>query len=168
MSDFNVLSTAAISGAVAIVVAGATTLTTIHVAKIEIAQKNDELLLKRRSDRRENYQTAIDLLTDWGWRRDDPKYNEAIVREFTIPFVRAANRVRVYGSPASIAAMDEIQNGFRMLNRAKGESERAAAEEAIGLGHDHLVIAAREDVGPRKEDDLKDVPFQRGAGPPAL
>jgi hypothetical protein len=168
MSDFNVLSTAAISGVVAIIVAGATTLTTIHVANIEMAQKNDELQLKRRSDRRENYQTAIDLLTDWGWRSGDPKYNEGIVREFTIPFVRAANRVRVYGSPASIAAMDEIQNGFRMLNRAKGESERAAAYKAIDLGHDHLVIAAREDVGPRKEDGLKDVPFRQGAGPPAL
>src|ERR1700730_7869177 len=53
------------------------------------------------------------------------------VREFTIPFVRAANRVRVYGSPASIAAMDEIQEGFAMLNRAKGEAEREAAGKAI-------------------------------------
>jgi hypothetical protein len=167
MSDFNVLSTAAISGVVAIIVAGATTLTTIHVANTEIAQKNEELQLKRRSERLENYQKAIDLLTDRGWRSGDPKYDAAIVREFTIPFVRAVNRVRVYGSPASIAAMDEIQDAFGMLNTAKGESERAAAEIAIRLGHDHLVIAAREDVGPRKEDGLKDVPFRQGAGPPA-
>jgi hypothetical protein len=167
MSDSNVLSTAAISGVVAIIVAGVTTLTTIYVTNTQIAQKKEELQLKRRSERLENYQTAIDLLTDRGWRSDDPKYDKAIVREFTIPFVRAVNRVRVYGSPASIAAMDEIQDAFRMLNRAKGESERAAAEKAIDLGHNHLVIAAREDVGPRKEDGLKDVPFRQGAGPPA-
>jgi len=168
MSDSNVVSTAVISGMVAILVAGVTTLTTIHVANTEIAQKNEELLLKRRSERLENYQKAIDLLTDLGWRSDVPKYNEAIIQEFTIPFVRAANRLRVYGSPASVAAMDEIQDAFRMLNRAKGESERAAAKKALRLGHDHLVIAAREDVGPRKDDGLKDVPFREGAGPPAF
>ncbi len=167
MSDFNVLSTAAISGVVAIAVAGATTLTTIHVANIEIAQKNDEVQLKRRSERQENYQTAIDLLTDLGWRSGDPKYVGAIEREFSVPFVRAANRIRVYGSPATIAAMDEIQQAFGMFNRAKGDSDRAAAGKAIQLGLDHLVIAAREDVGPRKEDGLKDVPFRQGAGPPA-
>ena len=167
MSDFNVISTAAISGVVAILVAAGTTFTTIHVTNTEIAQKNEELSLKRRSERLEIYQQAIDLLTDRGWRSDDPKYSRAIVREFTIPFVRAANRLRVYGSPASIAAMDEIQDGFRMLNRAKGESERTAAENAIRLGHDHLLNAAREDVGPRKDDGLRDVPFREGAGPPA-
>jgi hypothetical protein len=167
MSDSNVLSTAAISGVVAIIVAGATTLTTIHVANIEAAQKNEELQLKRRSERLENYQTAVDLLTDLGWRIGDPKYNHAIVREFNIPFVRAANRLRIYGSPASVAAMDEIQDAFRMLNLAKGETERAAAGKALRLGHDHLVIAAREDVEPRKEDDLRDVPFRPGAGPSA-
>jgi len=167
MSDSNVLSTAAISGVVAIIVAGATTLTTIHVANIEAAQKNEELQLKRRSERLENYQTAVDLLTELGWRIGDPKYNDAIVREFDIPFVRAANRLRIYCSPASVAAMDEIQNAFRMLNLAKGEAERAAAAKALHLGLDHLVIAAREDVGPRKEDGLKDVPFREGAGPSA-
>ena len=167
MSDSNVLSTAAISGVVAIIVAGATTLTTIHVANIEAAQKNEELQLKRRSERLENYQTAVDLLTDLGWRSDDPKHNEAIVQEFTIPFVRTANRVRVYGSPASIAAMDEIQEGFAMSNKAKGDSEREAAAKAISLGQEHFVIAARADVGPRPEDHLADVPFHQGAGPPA-
>jgi hypothetical protein len=95
MSDSNVLSTAAISGVVAIIVAGVTTLTTIYVTNTQIAEKKEELQLKRRSERLENYQTAIDLLTDRGWRSDDPKYDKAIVREFTIPFVRAVNRVRV-------------------------------------------------------------------------
>jgi hypothetical protein len=95
----------------------------------------------------------------------DRGYN--IIRDFNVPFVRAANRVRVYGSPASIAAMDEIQEGFAKLNRAEGESEREAAHKAIRAGHDHLVIAARADVGPRNDDQLKDVPFGQGAGPSA-
>ena len=72
---------------------------------------------------------AIDLLTDWGWQRSIPNYD--IVHEFNIPFVRAANHVRVYGSPASVAAMDEIQEGFALLNRAKGETKLAEAYEAI-------------------------------------
>ena len=43
---------------------------------------------------------AIDLLTDWGWQRSIPNYD--VVREFTIPFVRAANHVRYMAAqPAS-------------------------------------------------------------------
>jgi hypothetical protein len=75
--------------------------------------------------------------------------------------------LRVYGSPASIAAMDEIQEGFAMSNKAKGDSEREAAAKAISLGQEHFVIAARADVGPRPEDKLADVPFHQGAGPSA-
>ena len=165
-SDVTVIATAAISGAVAVLVAAVGAFTTTHVANVETSRKNLEYHLKRRSERQETYQTAIDLLTDRGWREaSDRKYD--IIREFTIPFVRVANRVRVYGSPASIAAMDEIQEGFAMLNRAKEESEREAAEQAIRGGQDHFVMAAREDVGPRVEDELKDVPFHPGAGPSA-
>lgn len=165
-SDFTVIITAAISGAVTVLVAGVTTFTTFHVASVETDRKRLEYQLKRRSERQETYQKAIDLLTDRGWRTiSDRKYD--IVREFTIPFVQAANRVRIYGSPASVSAIDDIQDGFAMLNKAKGESEREAAEKAISVGHDHLVIAARADVGPRKEDDLADVPFRQGAGPSA-
>jgi hypothetical protein len=165
-SDFTVIATAAISGAVAVLVAGVTTFATFHVANVETERKKVEYQLKRRSERQETYQRAIDLLTDRGWRTiSDRKYD--VAREFTIPFVQAVNRVRVYGRPASVAAMDEIQDGFAMLNRAKGENERDAAEKAISIGHDHLVIAARADVGPRKEDDLMYVPFRRGAGPSA-
>ena len=64
---------------------------------------------------------AIDLLTDLGWQRSIPNYG--IVPEFTIPFVRAANHVRVYGSPASIAAMDEIQEGLCPLEQGEGRDE---------------------------------------------
>jgi hypothetical protein len=164
-SGLTIMATTAISGAVAVLVAGVGAFTTTHVANVETSRKTLEYQLKRRNERQETYQTAIDLLTDWGWRSSDRKYD--VVHEFTIPFVRAANRVQVYGSPASIAAMDEIQEGFAMLNRAKGESELQAAQKAIRLGHDHFVIAARADVGPRIEDDLKEVPFHQGAGPSA-
>jgi hypothetical protein len=89
-----------------------------------------------------------------------------VVNEFTIPFVRSANRVRVHGSPASVAAIDEVQKGFAMSNVAKNDREREAAEEAISTGLDHLVIAARKDVGPNlKDDELDDVSFRPGAGP---
>jgi hypothetical protein len=139
----------------------------LYTANAETRRRRWEYRAKRRDERQETYQTAIDLLTDWGWRRygQDPDYE--VVRDFTVPFVRVANRVRVYGSPASIAAMDEIQEGFARLNRAEGESEHEAADEAIGAGHDHLVMAARADVGPRKDDGLKDVPYRQGAGPSA-
>ena len=166
MSDSNVLSTAAISGVVAVIVAAITTFTSIYVARSEIAQRNEELLVKRRGDRLASYQKAIDLLTDWEWRRGDRKYDKAVVREFTLPFVHAANQMRVYGSPATIAAMDEIQIAFGALGRTSVEAERVAAEKAIHVGLDHLVIAAREDVGPQKEDHLRDdVSFHQGAGP---
>ena len=138
---------------------------TLRAANLETNRTILEYGLRRRSERQETYKVAIDLLTDWGWQRSIPDYD--IVREFSIPFVRAANHVRVYGSPASIAAMDEIQEGFALLNRAKGETKLAEAYEAIGKAHDQFVMAARADVGPRKEDELPEVPFRQGAGPRA-
>jgi hypothetical protein len=87
---------------------------TLYGANLETRRRMLEYQLRRRSERQETYKTAIDLLTDWGWRREHPKYD--VINEFTIPFVRAANHVRVYGSPASIAAMDEIQEAFALLN----------------------------------------------------
>ena len=160
-----IIGPAAISGALVVLAAVVGAFATLHVADIETSRKNLEYQLKRRSERLETYQRAIDLLTDYGWRNlSGRKYD--VVNEFTIPFVRSANRVRVHGSPASVAAMDEVQKGFAMLSGSKNDRERNAAEEAISTGLDHLVNAAREDVGPRlKEDDLRDVSFQPGAGP---
>jgi hypothetical protein len=63
--------------------------------------------------------------------------------------------------------MDEIQAGFRLLNHAESSEELEAAHHAIRTGHDHLVIAARADIGPQLDDELADVPFHAGAGPPA-
>jgi hypothetical protein len=61
--------------------------------------------------------------------------------------------------------MDEIQEAFSRSNRAMEKSEREAAMAALSVGQDHLVTAARTDVGPRKDDDVRDVPFHKGAGP---
>ena len=166
MPDITLIATNAITGAGTVLGALVGAIASAHTASVETRRRNWEYQVKRRGERHETYQTAIDLLTDWGWREDaDPSFD--VVRDFTIPFVRAANRVRVYGSPTSIAAMDAIQEGFAKLNRAENESERAAAYEAISVGRDRFVIAARADVGPREEDGLENVPFRPGAGPPA-
>jgi hypothetical protein len=141
---------------------------TLRAANLETKRTILEYRLRRRSERQETYKVAIDLLTDWGWQGSIPNYD--VVREFNIPFVHAANHVRVYGSPASIAAMDEIQEGIALLNRAnetKLAEAYAEAYKAIWEAHSHFVIAARADVGPRKEDELPEVPFRQGAGPRA-
>ena len=101
------IATAAISGAVAVLVAGVGAVATSHVANIETSRKQLEYQLKRRSERQETYQTVIDLLSEFGWRVSfDKKYD--VLKDFNLPFLRAANRVRVYGSPATVAAIDEI------------------------------------------------------------
>ena len=164
-ADVAVIATGAISGAVGVLAALVGAYATTHNADMETRRQQWEYRQKRRSERQETYQTVIDLLTDWGWRQGDKEYD--VVRDFTIPFVRAANRVRVYGSPASIAAMDELQGHFSQLNSAKSKSQLAAAYEAIHKAHDHFVIAARADVGPRADDGLASVPFREGAGPTA-
>jgi hypothetical protein len=165
MADITLISTSAISGAVAVLAALVGAYATGRSANMETRRQQWEYRQKRRSERQETYQTAIDLLTDWGWRHEDKKFD--VVRDFTILFVRAANRVRVYGSPASVAAMDELQAAFAQLNRAHDDHEFEAAYEAIRKAHDHFVIAARADVGPQAEDGLAPVPFREGAGPTA-
>jgi len=161
-----IVGPAAISGALVVLAAVVGAFATLYAADIETSRKKLEYQLKRRSERLETYQRSIDLLTDYGWRNVNGRKYDDVVTEFTIPFVRSANRVRVHGSPASIAAMDEVQQGFAMLSGSKNDRERSAAEKAINTGLDHLVDAARVDVGPRlTEDQLKDVSFQPGAGP---
>jgi hypothetical protein len=163
-NNVTVIAAAAISGTVGILAALVGTFGSVYVKDVEVRQKNQEYQLKRRAERQESYQAAIDLLTDMQWRTgNDTRFD--MVRDFTIPFIHAANKMRVYGSPESIAAIDELQEAFARSNRAKDKSEREAAITAISVGQDHLVTAARTDVGPRKEDELKDVPFRAGAGP---
>ena len=135
----------------------------IWEAEFAARQKTWEVELRRRDERLETYQKAIDLLTDFEWRYGDKDYD--VKRDFNVPFVRAANRVRVHGSPATVAAMDEIQSGFGRLNDSKTERDRNASLNAIQTGLDHLVDTARDDVGPKPEDGLPDVPYHKGAGP---
>jgi hypothetical protein len=78
----------------------------------------------RRNERQQTYVAAIDLLTDHDWRTQyEPSYSANIVQEFTIPFLHTANRVRLYCSPASIAAMDELQEAFASGNVARTDPE---------------------------------------------
>ncbi len=165
MTDITVIATAAISGTVGVLAALIASHASTRSADVETRRQRWAYRQTRRAERQETYQAAIDLMTDWGWRIDDPDFD--VVRDFTIPFVRTANRVRVYGSPASVAAMDAIQAGFGRLNHAQTREEVEAAHEAIRAGHDQLVIAARSDVGPREDDELPAVPFHEGAGPSA-
>jgi len=138
----------------------------ILVAIIETRRRKWEYRMKRRDERQDTYQKVLDLLSDWSWRADgDGSFD--VVRDFSMPFVRVANRVRVYGSPACVAALDEIQRAFARLNRAKNESEQEAAQSAIFAGLDRFVTAARADVGPKRDDNLEDVPYRQGAGPRA-
>jgi uncharacterized protein with von Willebrand factor type A (vWA) domain len=165
MSDKGpLLATAAISGIVGILGATIAAFATAHVADMENQQKSIEYVLKRRHERQEAYQAAIDLLNDFHWRiAYDPHFD--VVRDFNLPFLHASGRMRVYGSPESIAAVDEVMEALTKLNEGKDKKEREAANAALIRGEDHLTAAARADVGPRQEDGLRDVPFQRGAGP---
>ena len=150
--DDTVIYTSAISGAAGILGAVIGALGSALVRSAETRQK-------RRSERQEAYLTAINLLTDWGWQDAFPAKNYDVVRGFSIPFVRASNAIRVCGSPASIAAIDEIQSGLVKLSK-----KDATAAGAIATGHDHLVMAARKDVGPRKADRLGTTQFRQGGG----
>jgi hypothetical protein len=144
--NVTVIAAAAISGTVGVVAALVGAFASAHVKDVEVSQKNQEYQLKRRAERQETYQTAIDLLTDMQWRAScDFQFD--MVRDFTIPFIHTANKMRVYGSPESIAAMDEIQEAFSRSNRAMEKSEREAAMAALSVGQDHFVTAARTDVG---------------------
>ena len=158
MSDKTVV--AAMIAAIAAVIAACFSL---YQGVIVANEKTWEVELRRRDERLETYQKAIDLLTEFEWRSGDKNYD--VKQAFTIPFVRAANRVRVHGSPASVAAMDEIQGGFVKWNDAKTYSEHNASLNAIDVGLDHLVDAARDDVGPKREDGLPKVSHSKGAGP---
>jgi hypothetical protein len=164
------IGTAVIAGAVSIVVALAAFLANVLVASAETGRRRWEYQMKRRSERQEAYLLAIDVLTEWQWRDGDPDFD--VKKDFTLKFVRAASRVRIYGSPASIAALDEIQTGLAMRNRANSKKKVEEAEEAIGIGLDHMFIAASADVGPHSEDNLgKKVAIanapREGAGPRA-
>jgi hypothetical protein len=121
----------------------------------------------RRDERKQTYAAAMDLLADYGWRIGEPDYAVNVVQEFTIPFLHAANRVRLYGSPASVAAMDELQEAFACVNAARTDREMGEARARVAHARDMFVNAARDDVGPTRQDKLTPAIFRPGAGPPA-
>ncbi len=157
MADVTAIAVAAISGGAALGGAWLQAYTSTRV--------NAET---RRNERQQTYVAAIDLLTDHDWRTQyEPSYSANIVQEFTIPFLHTANRVRLYCSPASIAAMDELQEAFASGNAARTDPEVKDAEARFAHARDMFVDAARDDVGPRRQGRLATATFRPGAGPRA-
>jgi hypothetical protein len=94
--NVTVIAAAAISGTVGVVAALVGVFGSAHVKDVEVSQKNQEYQLKRRAERQETYQTAIDLLTDMQWRASyDFQFD--MVRDFTIPFIHTTNKMRKSG-----------------------------------------------------------------------
>jgi len=103
-------------------------------------------------------------VTDWGWESDKPGYD--VERGFSLPFVRESNRVRLYGSPASIAAIDDMQQELNLLNRAqRGDGDRTWRTRLSTL-HTTNSLSRLERTWGRgmKRDGPKKVPFQEGGG----
>jgi predicted nicotinamide N-methyase len=165
MFDATVVATAAITGGVGLAAALIQARTSWRQMDAERDRHTADAVTQRRTDRQQAYLLALDLLTDFGWDAGLRRYN--VVEAFNKPFLHAANRVRLYGSPAAIAAIASIQDGFAALNDADGDPTIASAQELISQGMDDFANAARDDVGPRPEDALKDAYFPPGLGPSA-
>jgi hypothetical protein len=165
MFDATVVATAAITGGVGLAAALIQARTSWRQMDAERDRHTADAVAQRRTDRQQAYLLALDLLTDFGWDAGLKRYD--VVESFNKPFLHAANRVRLYGSPAAIGAIAKIQDGFAALNDADGDSAVASAQELVSRGMDEFADAARDDVGPRPEDALKDVVYERGLGPPA-
>src|SRR5215470_8274394 len=113
--DVSVANTALYGAAAIVIAALIAAIASGTTAAVETLRRRWEYRMKRRGERQETYQRAIDLLAEWGWRQEyDPDFD--VIRDFTVPFVKAANGIRVYGSPARVAAMDEIQEALDILN----------------------------------------------------
>jgi hypothetical protein len=166
MTDVTVIATTAITGGVAVLTAGIGYLTGLRQAHAEDARQRLELATRRREERRDAYQAMADLLTDYGW---SDYTAEDVATLFNKPFLHAANRVRLLGSPRAIAAVDDIQLAFAEMHAAQGAGDEAQSRAAAAFdrGMDALYTAAREDIGPRPEDGLAPATFRRGSGPRA-
>ncbi len=165
MIDLTIVGTAVISGGLALAGVGLQARTSRRQMALEKHMQEHNESEQRRLERRKVYEAAIDLLSDYSWDSADPDAQADVVDRFTKPFVQMVNRMRIYGSPESVAAVDEIQRGFALLNDAADDRAIANAWIIINTGIDRLYEAARTDVGPRPQDELKNVDFQPGAGP---
>jgi hypothetical protein len=166
MTDVTVIATTAITGGVAVLTAGIGYLAGARQVQAEDARQRLEFATRRREERRDAYQAMADLLTDYGWSAYTA---EDVATAFNKPFLHAANRVRLYGSPRAVAAVDAIQLAFAEMHAAQdaGEEAQSRAADAFDRAMDALYRAAREDVGPRPEDGLAPARFSPGSGPRA-
>lgn len=167
MADLTVIATAAISGGVGFGAAWLQAGAGRHAVDAERARQHETDAAARRRERQKAYQRMLDVLMDWSWNAGYAGRDYDVVEQFNKPFLAAANRVRMYGSPRSVAAVDAIQEAIAQLNHAEGDAAETAARETLLSSFDGLFDAARADVGPRPEDGLEPVTFQRGAGPRA-
>ncbi len=165
MADVTIIATAAISGGIGLAAAGLQAGTTRRQITLETRGKKHQEAEERRRERRAVYEAAMDLLSDFLWDVEAAGSDYDVVTQFTKPFLRVANRIRIYGSPESVAAIDEIQRGFAVPNAASDEQASVSAWATVNRGIDLLYESARNDVGPREDDQLQRVDFQRGAGP---
>lgn len=167
MIDVTVIATAAITGAVGLTAAAMQTRSGRLVLQSEDRRRRNDSIDGRRRERQQAYERALDLLVLWEWDRDSSsaprKYD--VVESFSKPFVVAVTRIRMYGSPASVAAVDQIQESLALLNRANSLGSEELAWDAITAGIDALYKAARDDTGPSPDDQLPDVSFRRSGGP---
>lgn len=167
MVDVTVIATSAITAAAVLSGAALQTWASGRSLKAEDRRAEIDRAILRRHERQLTYEKILDAITDWSWSSLSPAADYDVVEDFSKPFNLAAMRIRLYGSPATIAAVDDIQSGFALLNDAQDDPALHAAHTAIWKGIDRLVIAAREDVGPLKSDALRKVTFRPGAGVPA-
>jgi hypothetical protein len=163
--DVTVIATAAITGSVGLTAAALQA----RMARLQVQTEARRTILdgveRRRRERQDLYESTLDLLTAFTWGAGDGTSGD-VLTSFTTPFVRAATRIRVYGSPAAVAAVDVIQAGLVPLNSADGDDDAVRAGQAdLIRGIDALFDAARSDVGPRPEDGLPNRPFLTGGGP---
>jgi hypothetical protein len=117
MFDVTVVATAAIAGGVGLTAAVMQARTSWRQVDAERARHTADAVAQRRNERREAYVSIADLVVDFGWDSDLPGKKYDVVESFNKPFLHAANRVRLYGSPAAIAAVDQIQQGLSAMNR---------------------------------------------------
>lgn len=160
MFDGTVVAATAITAGVGVAAALLQARTSWRQMDAERARHTADAAAQRRDERKEAYVTIMDLLTDLSWSSDSKKYD--VIESFNKPFLHAANRVRLYGSPAATAAIYQLQQAFAAQNRGD-----EGAEDLFNKGVQNFTTAARDDVGPRPEDGLKDVAFPPGLGPPA-
>ncbi|WP_426566802.1 hypothetical protein ACPPVT_09825 [Angustibacter sp. McL0619] len=167
MVDATVIWAAAITGIVGLSGAALEAITSRRSLRAENRRAEIDRAVLRRRERQATYEAVLDAVSNWAWDSTTAASDYDVVERFSKPFNLAAIRIRLYGSDATIAATDDIQRGFAMLNRAEDSAAATAASSAIWQGVDRFVDAAREDVGPRADDELRKVDFQRGAGPRA-